>query len=253
MDLSIVLDGWPYDEADEARNIRKVVGVDGRMKLQIRLRNGVVQWEVEGRPDGACPHGLPSALDWCRQLMQQGAFVLDDALLKELEDELLDYDRRRQAFMLVDDYPRAIADAQHCLFILELIRSCSEDADLVLRYDRLRPRIIADVARAGAFLDVQQGERLFACRCLTRGIRDIEQFFFDHEMHDQMPANRERQMLIDLRRSLRERYGVPLTDTELLETLKAEQQVAIARENYEMAARLRDKIGMLLDRLERSG
>ena len=47
MDLAVVVDDWAYDEDDEAKNIRKIVGVDGRVKLQIRLRDGLIQWELD--------------------------------------------------------------------------------------------------------------------------------------------------------------------------------------------------------------
>jgi protein-arginine kinase activator protein McsA len=41
---------------------------------------------------------------------------------------------------------------------------------------------------------------------------------------------------------------VPLNDEELLHSLRVEQEIAIRRENYEMAARLRDKIKALQHR-----
>jgi protein-arginine kinase activator protein McsA len=41
---------------------------------------------------------------------------------------------------------------------------------------------------------------------------------------------------------------VPLNDEELLHSLKVEQEIAIRRENYEMAARLRDKINSVRQR-----
>jgi len=55
----------------------------------------------------------------------------------------------------------------------------------------------------------------------------------------------EVQMLVAMRRSLRERHNVALTDEEMLSSLRSEQQLAIRDENYEMAARLRDKIDRL--------
>jgi len=255
MDLAIVLDGWPYDRKNEAANIRKVAGVDGRLKLQVRLRSGVVQWEVEGRPDGARPRGFDSVLAWCRSQIQLGvdAFELDEGVLAELERELQDYDRRRQVFLIIGDYVHALSDARHGIGILDLIRTCVEEPDLAFRYDRMRPRMISDMARAAAFLEIRREKTGRASRLLTRAIRDIEDFLLRYDLGDQLKKNRERHVLIDLRRSLRERHGIPLTDGELLETLKAEQQVAITRENYEMAARLRDKIHGLMSRLDRTG
>ena len=92
-----------------------------------------------------------------------------------------------------------------------------------------------------------------AIHALTRGIGGIEQFHHRHSLSDQITRSRERRLLIDFRRSLRERYNIPLTDPELLQTLQAEQQVAVEQENYEMAARLRDKIRLVKGRMDSPG
>ena len=260
MDLAIILDGWPFDEEEEANNVRKIVGLDRRPKLQIRLRDGVIQWEVEGPPSGSRPYGCESVLAYCKHLVQEpapsepgsesGDLCLDEALLADLEMELDDYTKRRQAFLLIGDYYHALRDALHALQILEFVRERVGDSGVVFHFDRCRPQIIADRARAEALLSIQGQQLQQAVRALGRGIEEIEEFFQYHALAGQIPRSRERRALIDLRRSLRERYNVPLTDAELLHTLRAEQQVAIEEENYEMAARLRDKITMLRLRME---
>ncbi len=252
MDLKIVLDGWPFDEGEEANNVRKIVGLDRRLKLQIRLREGVTQWEVEGRPDGRRPYGFESVLAYCRHLREQylacmpetesAGFHLDQGLLDDLEAELLDYTRRREAFMLLGDYSHALGDAVHALGILECVREWAEDSNIVFRFDRSRPQLVADRARAEALLEIQ-GEHLErALQALSRGIEEIEEFFRYHDLSGQIARSRHRRVLVDFRRSLRERCNIALTDAELLQALKAEQQVAIEQEDYEMAARLRDKL-----------
>lgn len=61
-DLAPFLNDWPFDPTDICA--RKIRGRDGREKLQVRLDLGILQMEVQGRPDGARPHGHPSALDY---------------------------------------------------------------------------------------------------------------------------------------------------------------------------------------------
>ena len=39
------------------RIARKIVGEDGKEKLQVRLDLGLLQMELNGRPDGERPHG----------------------------------------------------------------------------------------------------------------------------------------------------------------------------------------------------
>jgi len=262
MDLAIIVDGWPFDEKEQANNIRKVVGLDRRLKLQIRLRDGVIQWEVEGPPAGGRPYGRDSVLAYCRELVEgflaaggEAApvkFRLGRGLLDDLERELQDYTRRREAFMLIGDYAHALNDARHALEILEFVRQWEDDAGAVFHLDRCRPQIIADKARAEALLAVQEEQMQRAVRALSRGIEEIEQFYHDHGLGGQLLKSRERKRLVDYRRSLRERYSVALTDAEILRALQAEQQVAIEQENYEAAARLRDKISLLRQKMSRA-
>ena len=263
MDMSIILDGWPFDEVEEANNVRKIVGLDGRLKLQIRLRDGAIQWEVDARPDGTRPYGCDSVLDYCLRLARAHAalqsaprdagFELPEGLLEELDEELQAYANRRQAFLLISDYEHTLRDARHCLAILDVIGRHVTDSGTVFHYDRRRPQALLDLARAEALLRIQQQQLQSAIQALTRGIDGIEQFHHRHSLSEKITRNRERRLLIDFRRSLRERYNIPLTDPELLQTLQAEQQVAIERENYEMAARLRDKIRLVKGRMDSPG
>ncbi len=255
MDLTIVIADWPYDEDEDTNNVRKVTGIDGLMKVQVRIRGGVLQWELDGRPDGRKPHGFPSVLDYCTDLLSRrtpGASRPDGAdgslnaeLTEELAQELFDYYRRGRSLFLLGDYRRALGDALHNLRVLKLMRENSSDAAAVFSHDRYRPSLLVDRARAEMLLNLKDGEVRRALDALNRGIRDIEGFYAEYELEERLNDSTERQILVDLRRSLRERHNVPLNDEELLHSLKVEQEIAIRRENYEMAARLRDKINSL--------
>src|SRR3954449_3782421 len=59
-DIAPVLNGWDYEAG--AINVRKITGLDGREKLQMRLDLGLLQMELTGRPDGHRPHGRESYL-----------------------------------------------------------------------------------------------------------------------------------------------------------------------------------------------
>src|SRR4030095_15596383 len=61
-DITPVLKGWDYESG--TINVRKINGVDGTPKLQMRLDLGLLQMEMNGRPDGARPHGFESLLDY---------------------------------------------------------------------------------------------------------------------------------------------------------------------------------------------
>ncbi len=250
MDLGIVIDGWPYSDDNEPDNVRKVTGVDGRMKLQVRIRNGLLQWEAEGRPDGRRPNGCADLVQHCGRLLAEDgapADVFDAEMIEELALELFDYYRRSQALFHLGDYTRALSDIAHCLKVLTLLQEHAPQE--ALQFDQYRPGLLVDKARAEMLCKVQEGNLREALAALNNGIGEIEAFYLGNELDDQIAESPERQMLIELRRSLRERHNVPLEDQELLRSLQLEQQIAIDRENYEMAARLRDKINSLKQRI----
>src|SRR5436190_4434096 len=61
-DIAPVLRGWDYEAG--AINVRKIAGLDGKEKLQMRLDLGLLQMEITGRPDGHRPHGFESFLEY---------------------------------------------------------------------------------------------------------------------------------------------------------------------------------------------
>jgi hypothetical protein len=60
LDLNTILKDWPYESGTV--KVRKITGLDGREKLQLRVDLGVLQMEITGRPDGRRPHNCESLL-----------------------------------------------------------------------------------------------------------------------------------------------------------------------------------------------
>ena len=54
-DIGHILKGWEYEAG--TINVRRITGNDGQPKLQMRLDLGLLQMEMDGRPDGERPHG----------------------------------------------------------------------------------------------------------------------------------------------------------------------------------------------------
>ena len=61
-DISSVLGDWEY--APGELRVRKIVGRDGRAKIQVRMDLGVMQLEWDGRPDGVRPKECASLLEY---------------------------------------------------------------------------------------------------------------------------------------------------------------------------------------------
>ncbi len=61
-DIGSILKTWKYLPND--LNVRIIVGDDGKEKLQMRIDLGMLQMELDGRPDGLRPHKFDSYLSY---------------------------------------------------------------------------------------------------------------------------------------------------------------------------------------------
>ena len=60
-DIAGILDGWEFEP--DAIQVRIITGDDGAEKIQMRIDLGLIQMELDGRPDGERPEGFESLLD----------------------------------------------------------------------------------------------------------------------------------------------------------------------------------------------
>ena len=52
-DIKILLRDWVYNPT--GLQVRKIIGDDGLEKIQMRIDLGMLQFEIDGRPDGDRP------------------------------------------------------------------------------------------------------------------------------------------------------------------------------------------------------
>ncbi|HEV2318140.1 MAG TPA: hypothetical protein VGV18_00210, partial [Verrucomicrobiae bacterium] len=125
-DIRELLESWPYDPDNDARIAR---GRDGREILQVRTPLGLEQLEMQGRPDGARPHEMESALEFHEQKLQQaevagsaGEFELTAHDCAELIGEgTLYYFRYLRLFQL-HRWPETARDTARNLRLFDFIR-----------------------------------------------------------------------------------------------------------------------------------
>ncbi|HGJ64755.1 TPA: hypothetical protein ENS27_05115, partial [bacterium] len=127
-DISSILKEW--DEDPEAGSIRKIIGQDGKEKIQVKVEFGLLQMEADGRPDGKTPYGEESLLEHYLSLLDvyvqkhgdTSGFKLDSHDCERLREESLQYYQRYVTFFELKDYVRAERDTARNLRLLELMK-----------------------------------------------------------------------------------------------------------------------------------
>jgi hypothetical protein len=244
-DLTDLLASWPHEPGRV--NARKIIGRDGRPRLQVRVELGVLQMELEGRPDGQRPQGHPSLLEYQQQRLrryrnQTGGdvgFVLSGTECRALREEAMLYYHRYVALFAVGDFDGVAADARRNLELFDLCRQYGQAPEDRSMLEQLRPAVIMMQARAEAEAALQAGNSRLALAALDRGIQEIRAVY--QEAGD---AAWEESNEVQLLRGMRDVLVPKLPSSQRAE-LQERLQAALDAENYELAAILRDELRML--------
>jgi len=246
-DIGPILEGWDYRGSDEV-TVRKIVGLDGREKIQLRLELGLYQMEVTGRPDGARPHGHESLLDHYLAVLEEhqrkyGAdeqFKLNSDDCARLRLESLQYYHRRISFFELKDYAAAERDADHNLQIMDLLKAYAEnEADRMLS-EQYRAFVLMHRTKARVHQSVERKDYRLSLAQIDEGIELIEGFFKEYGRADLIDKAMEIAFLRNWRSEIARE--IPVSEPERLEQLLRE---AVEQENFERAAELRDRLRAL--------
>ena len=117
-DLSRILNEWRFDP--ESVLVRIVRGDDGRDKVQLRVDLGILQMEMDGRPDGLRPEGFESWLDYYEHRQQahdephldSAPFVLGEQDCLRLWREGIQYYHRYLSFWHLGLYEPCARDTR---------------------------------------------------------------------------------------------------------------------------------------------
>lgn len=242
-DITSILDGWEYDPSKVSA--RWITGADSSTKIQLRLDLGLFQMEPDGRPDGQRPRGYPTLLDYYLTLERTSRGrpfrKLDEEACAELQQEAVQYYYRYLALYALRNYEGVIRDTKHNMMIAELVERHAEDEDLAWEFLQFYPymRMMNGRAQADQFAADERGEFEMAILALEQALSDIRAFWQKHDDADYEAdiTTDEEEVLEDLLEELRQRK--PKSQSE---RLKEDLQRAIASENYEKAATLRDAL-----------
>jgi len=244
-DLSPILEGWDYHPGKVT--VRRITGLDGKEKIQMRLYLGALQMEVTGRPDGQRPYGYESLLEYFQALRDQLEAEDGERLLElspqdcaDLREESMAYYYRYLALFHLEDYAGVVRDTDRNLRAFDLIKEHARtDAD---RYalEQYRPYVIMINSRARQELALQNNDLGSAYDALRNGMELIRDFFAEYGQPDLADTADEYRVLESEAARIRDRLP-----RDPIDALREKLDIAVRREHFEEAARLRDKIRKL--------
>ena len=253
-DIVPMLKGWDYEPG--TINVRKINGLDGKPKLQMRLDLGLLQMEITGRPDGRRPHGHESILDYFeeklslhrKRLGTTSGFHLSPHQCQELREEAVMYYHRYLSLFILGDFPGVVRDTARNLRVLDFCGQFATDDHDRFVLEQYRPYIIMMNTRAKASL--QFNDKLYnkALHTVTEGLDHIKEFFIRFGQEEVFDKSNEVKILKRFARDIRRKLPV-----DPLDKLQNKLTRAVKREDYEEAARLRDEIQSKRHQRESSG
>ena len=243
LDLNNILKDWPHE--NRAIKVRKIMGLDGRQKLQLRIDLGVLQMELNGRPDGMRPHGCESLLTYhqlraTRTEARGENYNLTPEQCAELQQEGIQYYHRYLSLFQINDFHGVVRDTQRNLDLFDFVDAHTQRDELSCTLQQFRPYVLMMNTRAKASIFLGQGKFPEAIAEIKHGREAILAFFQKSNFPELVAKSSEIQFLDGWLEEVSAKC--PRTKLELMER---ELETAVAKELYERAAEIRDAIARL--------
>jgi len=276
-DLTELLEEWPFETGQIT--VRVIEGKDGNPRIQVRLDLGLLQMSTEGRPDGTRPHGFDSLLDYYESKVDQDTIESetdpettmsadegedDEQFLEKTQFDKLDendqtesrfltaddcralreeaqqYYHRYIAMLVLEDYEAVVRDTSRNMRVLNLFREYAINQEDQQAMESHRPYIMMMRARSLASQALKAEENKAAILAIDEGLEALKQYYESIDQADLFEDSGEVSMLRDMRDAL-----IPKLPVSQKAELRQRLEAAIASENFELAAILRDEIRML--------
>lgn len=234
-DIGNILSDWEYCEDN---NIRIIHTESGKAVLQVRELMGISQYELDGRPDGKTIESFGTFLELVldREAREGKGFSLTPKDIRELESESRLYYYRYLLCFQLNDFGRVVRDTEHNLEICRIIDQYSADKDIRVNVLQYRPFLVKMNAISRAMISLQKNIKILAKQILESAINTLRT----------MPEVNTSVFLLEKSRSISYlESAIRQLDTgekSVFDALMIELDRAVAMENYEKAAELRDRI-----------
>ena len=245
-DLTPVLGRWRVGRRHPT--VRLIRTLAGDRAIQVRLDLGILQLALEGRPDGRRPHGAESLLAWHESRLaahrasggDDGAFVLSSKDCEALRDEGVQVYHRYVALFALEEFERVVADTRRNLRMFDLCREFGASQGDRTVLEQYRPFVVMMRARAEAAMALAAGDDRRALEAIDRALAELRAHFDEQGPHGAFERSNEATLLRGMRAAL-----VPRLPTSQRAELEERLRRAVAAENFELAAILRDELRSL--------
>ena len=243
-DISHLLNQWEYRPGQVVT--RRFKAKDGREQIQLRLDLGLMQMNVDGRPDGKRPFGYGSLFDYYRARLRKyraahdgsdEGFKLKAEDCVRLQIEALQYHHRYICLLQLEDHARVIRDAERNLAVFDFVGQHTECEELAWSLQQFRAQLLMILTRARAAQALETEDYVMAVQHIEEGLEKIRAFYSEHPRAEGAEMSGEVQSLEAWLEGIRAKR--PLSARERLERALHE---AINREDYERAAQVRDAL-----------
>jgi hypothetical protein len=260
-DISRILEGWEYEPNQVS--VRIVRGDDAKEKIQLRIELGLLQMELDGRPDGQRPEGCESWLDYYRQrqMAQETAqpdgapFLLESEDCERLLREGIQYYHRYLSFWHLKRYELCARDTTRNLRLFKFVRDHARLERDKRQFDQWRPYVTMMHTRAVATPLVEMQDFTAAIQAIDAGINGIRRFLDEYNQQERATQCAELTHLEKWREEVAAQtpdrspppvdappVEAPPQAPDLLAQLRDRLEQAITAERFEEAAQLRDEI-----------
>jgi len=245
-DITEILRSWEYDIREEMM-VRRIRGMDDNMKIQMRLDLGILQMEEQGRPDGKRPHGKESLLNYFEGIVHKmrkkygtaAEFKLDKDDCYALQQEGIQYYYRYLCFFQIGDYKAAERDTARNLRMFDFVKRYAAEEKYFEEFEQYRPYVMMMNTRAKVLGALKSKKVHQAVNEINQGINKIENVYERSEDFNSLPKS-EVTLLKNWAEEIVKRH-TPSKKQRLVEELKE----AIRNEEFERAAKIRDRLNKM--------
>jgi hypothetical protein len=223
---------------------------------------GLLQMELDGRPDGTRPEGYESYLEYYEEqqraheaAQRDASFALEDEDCFRLWREGVQYYHRYLSLWHLKMFDRCAQDTARNLRLFAFVHQYAGTDRNKFQFDQWRPYVTMMHARAVATPLVDKGDYSGALETIEAGIAGIRRFLEEYRQSHRADECLELKNLEQWRDEVMAEADHAGKGEAVRTMLDLQQKLreAVADERFEEAARLRDEIRRLGERRKDEG